>query len=281
MCVYHFLISVLYSLNKRPSDITTAYVDHLQSYSSAPPSPSHSPSRSSSRTRDLPDDTTSIHEQTPLLDPSRASTVRTGYAVVAEEDGTSDRVPVVEVCPSPRTSRSHASLIQKAQAAVTDPDEEIIFGGAHHRHESRNTHASHSLPPTVGKAGGVTVGKKVAAVVLYDEDSEEERNKKKQMEEQSRRRLHNHHHHHPQSQSEASHPHPHHSHGHAHLDMENWHNDEDSDHEDGSEIGEEVKVGRRRQIVGILVSSVCREVFTHLLILLANRSSKLASCCTR
>ncbi|KAI0084576.1 Zinc/iron permease [Irpex rosettiformis] len=241
--------------------ITTAYVDHLQSYASAPSSPSHSPSRASSRassrTREHPD-VVPIHEETPLLGPSQTSTVRTGFPVINEQDDTADGVSVIEVYPSPTKSRSRSdsSLILKAQG-VAETDENIIFGGAHHRHESRNTHASHSLPPTTGKAGGVTVGKKVAVEVLYDDDSEE-RKKKLTKQQQNHHHYYHHHHHHSHTNNNQGHghPHPHHSHGHAHLDLENFHNAEDSDHDDDCEVGEEVKIGRRRQIVGILILQI-------------------------
>ena len=91
--------------------------------------------------------------------------------------------------------------------------------------------------------------------MLYNEDSEEERTKKLVTETQHHHHHHHHHHHsHSSGTQELGHPHPHHCHGHTHLDIENLHNAEDCDHEDDeSELGEEVKVGRRRQIVGILV----------------------------
>ncbi|KAI0338706.1 Zinc/iron permease [Trametopsis cervina] len=238
--------------------LTTAYVDHLHSYSSAPPSPSSSPSpspsRSSSITRKQARDSTD--EQTPLLN---SSTVEHGYAVVNDNSDTRQVVPVVEV----RPSRSCASSVKHA---ATNGSEDTIFGGAHHRHEPRSAHASHSL--SVGRTGGVAVGKKVAAVVLYDEDDEGtgQRESRIEVERQSRASHHHHsdqhqHQHHAPSHSHShSHSHGHglgHSHGngHAHVHMENW-DPEASIIHDEEEDTEAVRVGRRRQVVGILMLQI-------------------------
>lgn len=96
------------------------------------------------------------------------------------------------------------------------------------------------------------MGKKVAAVMLYDDGSEEDRERGTHANEER-------HHHHAQSHEHdhhsrsGTHSHRHeHGHGHAHLDMDDWDPEAGSSH-GNEEVGEEVKVGRRRQVVGILV----------------------------
>ncbi|KAI0694068.1 Zinc/iron permease [Cytidiella melzeri] len=230
--------------------LTTAYVDHLHSYPSAPPSPSHSRSRTSSRTSEPTLDCPSVHEETPLLDPSMHPVVQSVCAIAATNG---NDVPVVEVPTALSRLRLPSSAIPKMQD-FANTEEEAIFGGAHHRHEMRDSHASHSVLPPMSRVGGVAVGKKVAALVFYDNDSEEERSKQQQAEEPNHRP---HHHAHPGGGHGHGHSHSHHSHGHVHLDMGNWHDAESSSNDGGDEeLEEEVKIGRRRQVVGILILQI-------------------------
>lgn len=304
-----------------PTDVTTAYVDHLHSYSSAPPSPSTtpspSPSRSPSRTRrgripkphrhsshDNNDDTNSgfgvdISEQTPLLIASSTPPTTLPVEVVDADDAErvvaqakTAAVPVVDLTSS---HRSHSPNHQEQHDHLHDhdshhsqgsshthtrlnsskPEEDLddaIFAGSHHRYETRGTHASHS----VGKG----VGRKIAAVVLYDEgepdvegashviNAKRKCKVQKAIDGSSQRRhrsshshghAHGHEHSHSQHRHGQRHEHGHgHGHGHAHLDMASWDPDVEAFSSEGdeydSEEEEEVRVGRRRQIVGILVS---------------------------
>lgn len=128
-------------------------------------------------------------------------------------------------------------------AVLASGDRDEIFGGGHHRHEPREAHASHTLR-----------SKKIAAVVLLKNEGQE------QVGEGPGVPAHHHHHHH----------------GHGHADIENWAGDEEGDgdvtgegeadgllhhghdhaHAHDGHLGhrEQVTIGRRRQVVGILVS---------------------------
>ncbi|KAI9058947.1 Zinc/iron permease [Trametes sanguinea] len=179
------------------------------------------------------------------------------------------------------TTRS-SPRIDRASSSISGPAGDVFFSGGHHRHEPRHSHASHHgrasrwswfpftwmngetgspllepasvahLPSTRSQcskrrtrvdarkrsAGSGELGPHVADEGLEGVDHEEQAER-----ERGGRR-----------------------HGHSHLDMERWmdhmdertngavHCDSSSDEECGSEAGDEqVKVGRRRQVIGILV----------------------------
>lgn len=156
-------------------------------------------------------------------------------------------------------------------AVLASGDCDEIFGGGHHRHEPREAHASHTLR-----------SKKIAAVVLLKNEGQEQVG---------------------DGPGVPARPH-HHHHGHGHADIENWAGDEEGDgdvtgegeadgllhhghdhaHAHDGHLGhrEQVTIGRRRQVVGILVSlpsSVYERRFSHF-VSYPGRCCKSASCYT-
>ncbi|EKM51121.1 uncharacterized protein PHACADRAFT_165745 [Phanerochaete carnosa HHB-10118-sp] len=220
-----------------PTDISTAYVDHLHSYSSPPQSPTPS-----IRERSLSHSSSTAREDSPLLNKSSPDP---NYQVPTAPDETT---PLVLSQPVAETGEATALLVQAAPV-------EDIFGGSHHRFETREAHATHC---------SCVRGKRISAVALFDEEGRmygsgdvvgevavapvQGGNGKGR--EPSH---HGHGHGHGHVHAHGSHGH---SHGHFHHGMDAWHStdnealgvecEEESDEE-------EVRVGRRRQIVGILV----------------------------
>ncbi|KAF7789163.1 hypothetical protein EIP86_000100 [Pleurotus ostreatoroseus] len=279
--------------------ISTAYVDYLHSYSSAPPTPaasatpslSRADSFSSSRTPPLPSDARSQYEsgkqqppvrehleglETTSLINSPSSQTKAygthntlhieneGDAVVTfpqhacqGADGGNQQIALHVTSGRTGTEgqdahRCEAEIIPVPATEVRGDDD--IFGGGHHRHETRQSHASHS-----GRS------KKIAAVVLLKDDEDHD-GQAPQAPNEARRadshHLYQHHHHHRH--------HGGHAHGHTHMDIESWgteagsgeedellahdHHGHAHDHHVGHE--EEMLIGRRRQIVGILMLQI-------------------------
>lgn len=104
-------------------------------------------------------------------------------------------------------------------------------------------------------------GKRLSAIVLFDEEGrlygqsgvahsvengETDAGRPRRVD-----HSHGHSHEHTRSSSGHGHAHAHghgHGHGHFHLGMDSWHADDEEE-----EVTEEVKIGRQRQVVGILV----------------------------
>lgn len=125
---------------------------------------------------------------------------------------------------------------------------ELIFAGGHHRHEPRGTHASHhGSRKDSGWRGWFGIDSEGENVSKRDDGGAHERRKKNPQEGRRKGRRH-----------ERGHSH---AHAHAHADVEAWRDrsvsaEAESDEEatgDGWEHGAEKAMGRRRQVVGMLV----------------------------
>lgn len=217
--------------------VSTAYVDYLHSYSSPPQSPTPS-IRERSRSRSS---STARADETPLLNKSSPNPNS------QPSHAPSETTPLILSQPGAPAEEATALLVD------AEPIEDI-FGRSHHRFETRHAHATHSSSVS---------GKRISAVALFDEDGRmygsgdvvgkvtvapvQASNSKKR---DSRHGTIGHAH---------AHAHAHgghgHSHGHFHHGMDAWHptDDEALGVEDEEEPTEEVRVGRRRQVVGILM----------------------------
>ncbi|EED77723.1 predicted protein [Postia placenta Mad-698-R] len=138
-----------------------------------------------------------------------------------------------------------------------------IFAGGHHRHEARGAHASHHGG---GKGAawrwlfGLGAGEPSVRPVLEDGEVGVERHVRNEHSGRKRSHAHVHEreHRHGRRHGHArGHGHEHHyghGHGHTHLDMEAWGSGEQVG---GEELDEtEMQVGRRRQIIGILMLEI-------------------------
>ncbi|EMD35745.1 hypothetical protein CERSUDRAFT_84842 [Gelatoporia subvermispora B] len=158
-----------------------------------------------------------------------------------------------------------ATLPRRASAPdVRDETEEAvdIFSGGHHRHEGRAAHASHH---TVGRgwkgwfgmdAGTQrrlreAVGDVDAEVVVVVNGGKTRSGKAKGS--TSGRSAHGHEHGGHGHGHARGHSHGGQGHGHTHMDIEQWNGYDSEDEESVDEADPAVKVGRRRQIVGILM----------------------------
>ncbi|GJE95958.1 ZIP zinc/iron transport family protein [Phanerochaete sordida] len=211
--------------------VSTAYVDYLHSYSSPPQSPTpsvHERSRSASRSS-----STARDEESPLLNKSSPDPNITTTVVPTEA------TPLLLSQPGADTEEATALLVD------AEPIEDI-FGRSHHRFETRHAHETHSSSVS---------GKRISAVALFDEDgrmygSGDVVGKVAVAPVQGG----------SSKKREPSHAHSHghgahgHTHAHFHGDMEAWHASDEEAHAHDEELpSEEVRVGRRRQIVGILM----------------------------
>ncbi|KAH9895843.1 Zinc/iron permease [Cubamyces lactineus] len=305
---------------------STAFVDRLHSYSSAPSSPTVSPSSSSAPSIQLdldedgalpPSARPSIIVQSPHGTKSMVgdslprrhkhrSSLKDGGHQVSEFDeaGHPSAAPLPlappeladDVVSSQETTPLNASTLppplvygttgrpparpDAREARISDSAGDTFFSGGHHRHESRDSHAKHharvsrwswfGIPWTNRNASSLS-----GSVVLPSAQSQpssrqtQPRNSLRSSEASQDRvqdgHAHDHHYEHERGGRRHSHSH---GHGHTHTDMERWIDDMDgrlndattshdvssSDEECGGDVGEEqLKIGRRRQVIGILV----------------------------
>ncbi|TFY80587.1 hypothetical protein EWM64_g3425 [Hericium alpestre] len=198
---------------------STSYVDRLQSFPSAPPSPKREPV--DSPVIDVEQPTTDATSPTP---PERGPQPTETTALIP---------PSLSLSPTPDTSDADNSRLTSSASASSSQKRRHshsshlmgIFGG-HHRHEPRAVHAEHheQLP-----RGSVVLLPESDTVLAGPKDSRQ------------RGRSQDHEHQHdPRG----------HAHHHAHTDIEALLDDGVCE-----EVGEaeEVEIGRSRQIVGILV----------------------------
>ncbi|KAI0795802.1 Zinc/iron permease [Abortiporus biennis] len=219
--------------------ISTAYVDRLHSYSSPLPTPPVSPP--SSRTPsviqlqttddvcecDSPQEGDDIGEETPLMQSHRQSP-GSSYGSTEDMEPSSEQPPF---------SSQHAVIIPKE---IQGDEEDEIFSGGHHRHELRSSHAGHS-----GR------GRKESIIKFADDEEEETvQNNEIHVHDHEHHHHHHHHTHHHHLDHDHEHSHEHgHIHHHAHMDIDHW--DPES-----TQTEHQVKIGQRRQVVGILMLQV-------------------------
>ncbi|TCD61336.1 hypothetical protein EIP91_008579 [Steccherinum ochraceum] len=214
--------------------ISTSYVDRLHSYSSPSPSPPSSRPTSPSRPSGLPAVST---ERTPLL--------------ITRPPPTSQDPSTI----SPTTVRLQSQVPPVETVAGAD----VIFSGGHHRHEGAATHGAHCAGPK-------------RSFIEYPAPGSDAKDSRPRSQDRSALAysdvhqdpddMHPHHHgvYHQHQVTHHHHHggHSHMGHGHVHVDMDGWDPDmEDScctleDEEEGQEPGK-VKVGHKRQVVGILM----------------------------
>ncbi|KZT18786.1 Zinc/iron permease [Neolentinus lepideus HHB14362 ss-1] len=238
--------------------ISTSYVDNLQSYSSAPSTPS-SPIAS------LPPSSSTI---TPSMEtpPTHTSDLAAQgiYALPESPKPGDERTPLIRpqlrpsmsqtlprsACPPPTLARPKSMYTPQSATQSYFPSrresyyrqsqnhshtgvEADIFEGGHHRHEARSQHATH----VSGRTRSFVAGQ-----------LEEELARSEGADSQPSHMEHEHHHEHAHP-----HHHPHHSHsghtGHSHAI--GWETDDEFEHP--PEDAQEVQVGRKRVVVGILV----------------------------
>lgn len=236
--------------------ISTAYVDRLQSYSS--PSPTPPTSSPSSREPSIIQLLTAEPDETPHSEPG----VHTEEATPLIQSGTNANLPVPPSYRSTEGSQSqsnhhhhhhsHPSNISRHPSSLStavpqaDSADQTFFSGGHHRHETRSIHASHT---------GIGPGRRGSLIKFSKIDGESEGEDDKVAVVASHLHLHRPHSHdrehppgprHSHSHSrDSEHSHGHgHSHGHHHLGMEDW---------DPNATDDEVIVGHKRQVVGILM----------------------------
>jgi len=133
------------------------------------------------------------------------------------------------------TTSYHSSL---GTPSTPKTDEPGFFSG-HHRFEDRSSHASHSIRAP---------GRRRSIVAITTEHGDIFRTNSKPQE-QLVHHAHHHSHHH-EHENDNTHV------RHAHLDMENWDPDQDDDVSSNLAGEAEVKIGHRRQVVGILMLQV-------------------------
>ncbi|KAI0922482.1 hypothetical protein AcV7_006007 [Taiwanofungus camphoratus] len=150
----------------------------------------------------------------------------------------------------PRSHRSHHNHDESHHRPHVEGPE-LIFAGGHHRHEPRGTHASHhGSRKDSGWRGWFGIDNEGEDVSKRDDGGAHERRKKNPQEGRRKGRRH-----------ERGHSH---AHAHAHADMEAWRGrsvsaEAESDEEatrDGWEHGAEKAMGRRRQVVGMLMLQI-------------------------
>ncbi|KAH9944618.1 Zinc/iron permease [Amylocystis lapponica] len=268
--------------------ISTAFVDRLHSYSSAPPSPLASPSRSPSPSPSHPSllshpspkhisTSDSSHTpphsivsptlsqpqiQTPL--PSDSETELPPSIVIHRP---SDELTPLAAPPRARptygsTSHHHAQTFPRASDGAHTHNGgaggEAFFAGGHHRHETRREHATHHDDSLGGKgwrawfrtAGGDAAEADGAAKA--EEGARKGKGTRGRAESEDEcADAHEHEHEHRRRRRGQGH-------GHVHLDIESWHAEEsgESAGEEGEVGGVDPKVGRRRQVVGILMLQI-------------------------
>lgn len=162
--------------------------------------------------------------------PSRIPSLR--QAPISEEQDRLDTTPLLQSNHHNPVSYGTTSCQSSLRAVpiVTKTDEPGYFSG-HHRHEERTSHNSHSGHGTVRRQSVVGITDEPVEVLSPSSKPSE----------------HHAHHHHHHSHTNG------HGHGHSHLDMESW--DPDHDHDGDMDLkGEtEIKIGHRRQVIGILM----------------------------
>ncbi|KAL1943710.1 hypothetical protein VTO73DRAFT_4155 [Trametes versicolor] len=300
--------------------ISTAFVDRLQSYSSAPSSPTVSPNASSppSIQMDYDDDVPvasrpSILVQSPKgteswvtgqpMPHSHKHDVRRSIHQVSEFDeaGHPSAAPLPlappeladeaaedddhhhadentplnpSVLPPPLVGGSYGGTAHSSGHHAVRPSlhnahisDETFFSGGHHRHETRDSHHKHHVPVSRWSwfrfpwASGEDAPPLDAAVIsrlpsMHSLNSGRRGTMRSQAARSYRQQPS---HVHSDGNEHAGRPH-----AHAHADMEQWMNGMDdrhngaahtpADEECGSDLDdEEVKIGRRRQVIGILV----------------------------
>lgn len=214
-----------------PSDISTSFVDRLQSY----PSPASTPPQSSptSRASSLAIPRTHDPES---LDASEHSAL---ISNTTNEYGTlpSHHHHHAEHSLDSLPARDHLPHRSISISTIPHtPAEDDIFSGGHHRHEPRSSHYSHHSSSGPGRRQSLQKLSEDVQVTTTPVPSQQTHSKYRSG---SSHRPHN-----------LNHGH---DHGHAHLTMEHW--DPDSHEDEGDvELTAEVKIGHRRQVVGILVS---------------------------
>ena len=150
----------------------------------------------------------------------------------------------------------------KRRNTVAETSQEI-FAGGHHRHEERGSHVEHygSAKPWRGWFGlGGEDGEHHDHGHGHDDEEASGSAPRKTRRDEGAKPLgnghashgHDHGHGHGHRQHHSGHVH---SHGHVHMDMERWSPERASGGEEEELDGPEAKVGMRRQVIGILVST--------------------------
>ncbi|KAI0821721.1 Zinc/iron permease [Trametes gibbosa] len=305
--------------------VSTAFVDRLQSYPSAPSSPTISPHASSAPSlhmdceaaAELPPPARpsilvqspkgskawvstqsvahrhkhgpshSMHQvgdfvegahpsavPVPLAPPELASEATDGIDVYADEntpltDSANFPPPLTDA--SYGTARSVARPSARPSARNTHASAgDTFFSGGHHRHETRDSHSMHHarasrwawfsfLWPNGDDASPLDAATITRLPSTHSLNAERRGTMRSQAGRSFRESQHGHVHASDGQEHEGR------GHGHTHLDMEQWMNGVDDgrhdvlhdspiDEECDSDLGdEELKIGRRRQVIGILV----------------------------
>ncbi|KAK7681867.1 hypothetical protein QCA50_015215 [Cerrena zonata] len=212
--------------------------NRLQSYSSPASTPPHSssPSRASSAhpIRTHEPESLEDSEHAPLL--SNPTNEYGTLPVHHHHEHPIDGLPHQEHLPHRSVS---VAAIPPPQAAEDD-----IFSGGHHRFESRSSHSHHSGGP--GRRQSLQKISEDFQVTATPVGSQRVKTTS------GSKDTHGHDHgahHRPHNMSHT------HDHGHVHLTMEEWDPDSGRDEEE-VEVTAEVKIGHRRQVVGILMLQI-------------------------
>ncbi|KAI0327441.1 Zinc/iron permease [Cubamyces sp. BRFM 1775] len=173
------------------------------------------------------------------------------------------------------TGRSSGHRPSVREARMSDPAGDTFFSGGHHRYESRDSHAKHharvsrwswfGIPWTTRNASSLPGSARLPSTQSQPSLRQARAQNSLGSSEANPSRVQDVHHAHDHQHERGGRRR---SHGHSHADMERWMDDMDerlngatpshdissSDEECASDAGEEqVKIGRRRQVIGILV----------------------------
>ncbi|CCL98502.1 uncharacterized protein FIBRA_00500 [Fibroporia radiculosa] len=150
----------------------------------------------------------------------------------------------------PRSSRTPHLPPSGEEIQTTDASEEI-FAGGHHRHESRSSHAGHhELRMGLGWNSLVSLGGDGEGV--DDDVAKVKRDRSGSGGVHVHVHAHKPGHRHRHGHSGHGHRHGH-GHGHSHLSMDSW--DVENGHDEGADEVE-MEIGRKRQVVGILMLEI-------------------------
>ena len=220
------------------ADVSTAYVDYLHSYSSPPQSPTPSIS-------DVSPPRTRTNSTARVDSPAIPKTISSPPSTSPLQPN--EATPLLLTQPAPEDEAT--ALIVQAEP-IDD-----IFGGSHHRFESREAHRTHS---------STNRSQRVSAIALFDDEGRlygqgdvigevPVQSDGPQLQVTGSVKAHK-----PSAHAHGARSHSHghgHAHGHFHHGMDTWHQDEEHGIHEDEEITEEVRIGRQRQVVGILVST--------------------------
>ncbi|CAL1702639.1 unnamed protein product [Somion occarium] len=218
--------------------ISTSFVDRLQSYSSPLPSPpsSSATSRTASPLPSIP----RTEEPAPLEN-------ETSPLLSTTTDGEYGALSHTKYAPGCEATHPVLEHLQHRSISIAVPpsgnQDDDFFPGGHHRHEPRNSHSSHSDRGP---------GRRQSLANISDHEAVAQAKKDKQIATQitnghQEEIHHDHHRHHERHHS--------HDHAHVHLTMEEWNPDSNGD-ETAVDERSEIKIGHRRQVVGILMLQI-------------------------